>query len=46
MNGPDARKVAVGDIIIIISYASMDFDKAKTFKPALIFPDTVSNKLN
>ena len=46
LNGPAARKVAVGDIIIIISYASMDFDKAKTFKPALIFPDTVSNKLN
>ena len=45
MNGPAARKVAVGDIIIIISYASMDFDEAKVFKPALIFPDTDSNKL-
>ena len=46
LNGPAARKVAVGDIIIIISYATMDFEEAKTFKPSLIFPDTVSNKLN
>lgn len=46
MNGPAARKVAVGDIIIIISYAHMDFEKAKTFKPTIIFPDTASNKLN
>lgn len=45
MNGPAARKVAVGDIIIIISYASMDFEEAKSFKPALIFPDTATNKL-
>ena len=46
MNGPAARKVAVGDIIIIISYASMDFEEAKSFKPTLIFPDTDSNKIN
>ena len=46
LNGPAARKVAVGDIIIIISYASMEFEKAKSFKPALIFPDTASNKIN
>ena len=46
MNGPAARKVAVGDIIIIISYASMDFEEAKTFKPVLVFPDTASNKIN
>jgi aspartate 1-decarboxylase len=45
MNGPAARKVAVGDIIIIISYASMDFEEAKKFKPALIFPDTTTNRL-
>jgi len=45
MNGPAARKAAVGDIIIIISYASMDFEEAKKFKPALIFPDTATNKL-
>jgi len=46
MNGPAARRVAVGDIIIIISYASMDFEEAKSFKPLLIFPDTATNKLN
>lgn len=46
LNGPAARKVAVGDIIIIISYASMDFEEAKNFKPSLIFPDTGSNKIN
>jgi aspartate 1-decarboxylase len=45
LNGPAARKVQVGDIIIIISYAQMDFEEAKLFKPALIFPDT-HNKLN
>lgn len=46
LNGPAARRVAVGDIIIIISYASMDFQEAKSFKPKLIFPDTASNKIN
>lgn len=46
MNGPAARRVAVGDIIIIISYASMEFEEAKSFKPVLIFPDTESNKIN
>ncbi len=45
LNGPAARKVAVGDVIIIISYASMDFEEAKTFKPWLVFPDTESNRL-
>ena len=44
MNGPAARKVAVGDIIIIISYASMDFEEAKSFEPTIIFPDTATNK--
>ena len=46
LNGPAARKVAVGDIIIIISYASMDFEEAKNFEPTLIFPNTDSNTLN
>lgn len=46
LNGPAARRVAVGDIIIIISYASMDFQEAKSFKPKMIFPDTASNKIN
>lgn len=45
LNGPAARRVAVGDIIIIMSYALMDFEEAKTFKPAVIFPDTQTNKL-
>lgn len=39
LNGAAARKVAVGDLVIIVSYASMDFEKAKTFKPAILFPD-------
>ena len=45
LNGPAARKVAVGDIIIIISYAMMDFEEAKHFTPSLIFPDTATNTL-
>lgn len=45
LNGPAARKAAVGDVVIIISYASMDFEKAKTFHPKIIFPDTATNKL-
>lgn len=39
LNGPAARKVQPGDIIIIIAYAFMDAEKAKTFTPAIIFPD-------
>lgn len=46
MNGPAARKVAVDDIVIIISYAQMDFDAAKKFKPTLIFPNSDTNKLD
>jgi len=38
LNGPAARKGAEGDIIIVISYALMDFEEAKTFKPVIIFP--------
>src|SRR6478672_3020878 len=38
MNGPAARKMMVGDIIIIISYASMEFDEARKFKPWIVFP--------
>lgn len=45
LNGPAARKVAVGDVVIIISYASMDFEEAKTFNPCLIFPDTATNQV-
>nr|WKN39305.1 aspartate 1-decarboxylase [Tunicatimonas sp. TK19036] len=39
MNGPAARKVQVGDIVIIISYASMPVEEAKVFQPTIIFPD-------
>lgn len=45
MNGPAARKVAVGDIIIIISYAIIDRQDALSFEPKLIFPDTETNKI-
>ncbi|MBW6534344.1 MAG: aspartate 1-decarboxylase [Mariniphaga sp.] len=45
LNGPAARKAAVGDVVIIISYASMDFEEAKTFKPSIIFPDVETNRL-
>ncbi len=39
LNGPAARRVQVGDVIIIISYASMDWEEAKTFEPTVVFPD-------
>jgi aspartate 1-decarboxylase len=45
LNGAAARRVQPGDVIIILSYAQMDFEEAKTFKPAVIFPDTATNKL-
>ncbi|MFT4524936.1 MAG: aspartate 1-decarboxylase [Bacteroidia bacterium] len=45
LNGPAARKVAVGDVVIIISYAILDFEDAKTFRPAIVFPETQTNLL-
>lgn len=45
LNGPAARRVMQGDIVIIISYASMDFEEAKSFKPTVIFPDEKTNTL-
>lgn len=45
LNGPAALKVAPGDVVIIISYASMSFEAAKKFVPIVIFPDTSTNKL-
>jgi aspartate 1-decarboxylase len=45
LNGAAARKVQPGDIIIIMSYALMDFEEAKKFKPRIVFPDTATNKL-
>ncbi len=46
MNGPAARKVQKGDIVIIISYARMEFSEAKAFRPTIIFPNEISNSLN
>ncbi len=45
LNGPAARRVQVGDIIIIVSYGIMDFEEAKNHKPTIIFPDQ-DNRLN
>lgn len=45
LNGAAARLVQKGDIIIIMAYADMEMEEAKTFKPAMIFPDTKTNKL-
>lgn len=45
LNGAAARKVQPGDIIIIMSYALMDFEEAKQFKPSVVFPDPETNKL-
>ncbi|MDO5105572.1 aspartate 1-decarboxylase [Capnocytophaga sp.] len=45
LNGPAARKVQKGDVIIIISYGIMDFEKAKQFKPSIVFPDEKTNKI-
>ncbi|AOW21024.1 aspartate 1-decarboxylase [Urechidicola croceus] len=46
LNGAAARKVAVGDILILITYAIMDFQKAKKFNPSLVFPNEETNLLN
>jgi aspartate 1-decarboxylase len=45
LNGAAARRVQVGDKIIIISYAHMEFEQAKGFTPWVVFPDTATNKL-
>ena len=45
LNGAAARKVAVGDVVIIISYALLNFNEARSFKPSIVFPDTNTNKL-
>lgn len=46
LNGPAARKVQRGDVIIIISYALLDFEEAKKFKPSLVFPNEKDNTLS
>jgi aspartate 1-decarboxylase len=45
LNGAAARKVIIGDVIIIMSFALVDSQEAKSFKPTIIFPDTNTNKL-
>ncbi len=45
MNGPAARKVQKGDVVIIIAYAQMDFEEAKIFEPTVIFPNEETNQL-
>jgi aspartate 1-decarboxylase len=45
LNGAAARKVAVGDVVILITYASMPIEEAKEYKPVFVFPDTDTNKL-
>ena len=45
MNGPAARKVQRGDLVIIIAYASMPIEEARNFKPSIIFPDESTNSI-
>lgn len=45
LNGPAARKVHQGDIVIIISYGIMDFEEAKSFRPSIVFPNEENNSL-
>ena len=45
LNGAAARRVQPDDIVIIMSYALMDFEEAKSFKPTVIFPDPATNKV-
>ncbi|SDD61128.1 L-aspartate 1-decarboxylase [Pricia antarctica] len=46
LNGAAARKVATGDILILITYARMDIEEAKVFNPSLVFPNEANNLLN
>ena len=45
LNGPAAKKVSLGDHVIILSYAQMEFNLAKQFKPSVVFPNPATNKL-
>jgi aspartate 1-decarboxylase len=45
LNGPAARKVVVGDIVIIMSYAMVDAEEAKNHRPVIIFPHSITNRL-
>lgn len=46
LNGAAARRAAVGDVLILIAYAFMNFEEAKEFKPSLVFPNEATNTLN
>ena len=46
VNGAASRRVAVGDVLILITYARMDFEEAKKFKPSIVFPNEENNLLN
>lgn len=45
LNGPAARKCVPGDIVIVVSYCSLEFEEAKSFKPTVVFPDSETNRL-
>ena len=45
LNGPAALKFNINDVVIIISYANMEFESAKAYRPIVVFPDTATNKL-
>ena len=45
LNGAAARKVQPGDVVIIMAFALMEMEEARTFKPAIVFPDTATNKI-
>jgi aspartate 1-decarboxylase len=45
LNGPAARKVVVGDLVIIMSYAMVEVEEAKIHRPVIIFPDSITNRL-
>ena len=45
VNGAAARRVAGGDVVIIMSYGIMEFEEAKTFRPSVVFPDTETNRI-
>ncbi len=45
LNGPAARRIAVGDVVIIMAYVSLTPEEARTFAPRIIFPDTATNKI-
>ncbi|MDR0415105.1 MAG: aspartate 1-decarboxylase [Prevotellaceae bacterium] len=45
LNGPAARKCHAGDVVVIMAYAQMDFEEAKTFRPSIVYPDKETNRL-